>query len=116
MTPPSQLHTTNSRLGHILNEFVRTCALPYLEDDNPEVRCTAAHTCCILFVRDPICFQASSHAIEVISDVLDKLLTVGIADPGSFQRYVDEVNANRYSLLDRFSDTVYGINESARAL
>ncbi|PFH51827.1 hypothetical protein AMATHDRAFT_58344 [Amanita thiersii Skay4041] len=67
--------------GHVLNEFVRTCALPYLEDDNPEVRRAAAQTCCRLFVRDPICYQASSHAIEVISDVLDKLLTVGIADP-----------------------------------
>ncbi|KAL1687363.1 armadillo-type protein [Schizophyllum commune] len=67
--------------GHILNEFVRQCALPYLEDDHPEVRRAAATTCCRLFVRDPICYQASSHAIEVISDVLDKLLTVGIADP-----------------------------------
>ncbi|KAF5387292.1 hypothetical protein D9757_005800 [Collybiopsis confluens] len=46
--------------GHTLNEVVRSCALPYLEDDHAE---------------------ASSHAIEVISDVLDKLLTVGIADP-----------------------------------
>src|ERR1700731_1939661 len=68
--------------GHVLNEFVRSCALPYLEDDHAEVRQAAALTCCRLFVRDPICYQASSHAIEVISDVLDKLLTVGIADPG----------------------------------
>ncbi|KAF8892145.1 phosphatidylinositol 3-kinase [Infundibulicybe gibba] len=67
--------------GHVLNEFVRNCALPYLEDDNIEVRRAAALTCCRLFVRDPICYQASSHAIEIISDVLDKLLTVGIADP-----------------------------------
>ncbi|KZT27933.1 phosphatidylinositol 3-kinase [Neolentinus lepideus HHB14362 ss-1] len=67
--------------GHVLNEFVRTCALPYLEDDHPEVRRAAALTCCRLFIRDPICYQASNHAIEVISDVLDKLLTVGIADP-----------------------------------
>ncbi|KAG5654196.1 hypothetical protein H0H81_006229 [Sphagnurus paluster] len=67
--------------GHVLNEFVRTCALPYLEDDNTDIRRAAALTCCRLFVRDPICYQASSHAIEVISDVLDKLLTVGIADP-----------------------------------
>ncbi|KIM44660.1 hypothetical protein M413DRAFT_25110 [Hebeloma cylindrosporum] len=67
--------------GHVLNEFVRTCALPYLEDDNSEVRRASALTCCRLFVNDPICYQASSHAIEVISDVLDKLLTVGIADP-----------------------------------
>ncbi|KAG5650773.1 hypothetical protein H0H81_011098 [Sphagnurus paluster] len=67
--------------GHVLNEFVRTCALPYLEDDNTDIRRAAALTCCRLFMRDPICYQASSHAIEVISDVLDKLLTVGIADP-----------------------------------
>ncbi|THV05541.1 FAT-domain-containing protein [Dendrothele bispora CBS 962.96] len=67
--------------GHTLNEVVRSCALPYLEDDHAEVRRAAALTCCRLFVRDPICYQASSHAIEVISDVLDKLLTVGIADP-----------------------------------
>lgn len=65
-----------------MNEFVRNCALPYLESDNAEIREAAAVTCCRLFVQDPICYQASNHAIEVISDVLDKLLTVGIADPG----------------------------------
>jgi FKBP12-rapamycin complex-associated protein len=69
-------------LGHVLNEFVRQCALPYLEDDNSDVRKAAALTCCELFIKDPICYQSSSHAIEVIGDVLDKLLTVGIADPG----------------------------------
>lgn len=53
-----------------------------MEDDHPEVRGAAAFTCCKLFVKDPITYQASSHAIEIISDVLDKLLTVGIADPG----------------------------------
>ncbi|KAF8519025.1 phosphatidylinositol 3-kinase [Hysterangium stoloniferum] len=67
--------------GHILNEFVRDAALPYLEDDHPEVRKAAALTCCRLFVRDPICYQASNHSVEIISDVLDKLLTVGVADP-----------------------------------
>ncbi|KAL4065913.1 phosphatidylinositol 3-kinase [Scleroderma citrinum] len=67
--------------GHVLNEFVRGAALPYLDDDNAEVRRAAALACCKVFVKDPICYQASSHAIEIISDVLDKLLTVGIADP-----------------------------------
>ncbi|KAF7356539.1 Serine/threonine-protein kinase TOR [Mycena venus] len=67
--------------GHVLNEFVRSCALPYLEEDNAEIRRAAAVTCCRLFVRDPIFYSASSHAIQVISDVLNKLLTVGIADP-----------------------------------
>lgn len=75
-------------IGHVLNEVVRQCALPYLEDDHTEVRKAAALTCCELFIKDPICYQSSSHAIEVISDVLDKLLTVGIADPGgSFVKF-----------------------------
>ena len=69
--------------GHILNEFVRDAALPCLEDDHAEVRKAAALTCCRLFVRDPICYQASNHSVEIISDVLDKLLAVGVADPGT---------------------------------
>ena len=68
--------------GHVLNEFVHDCALPYLDQDHAEVRRAAALTCCRLFVRDPICYQASNHSIEIISDVIDKLLTVAIADPG----------------------------------
>jgi len=68
--------------GHVLNEFVRNCALPYLEEDHAEVRRAAALTCCRAFARDSICYQGSNHSIEIISDVLDKLLTVGIADPG----------------------------------
>jgi len=67
----------------VLNEFVRNCALPYLEEESPEVRRAAALTCCRLFDKDPICYQASNHSIEIVSDVLDKLLTVGIADPGA---------------------------------
>ncbi|PWZ00165.1 putative TOR1-1-phosphatidylinositol 3-kinase [Testicularia cyperi] len=67
--------------GHILNEFVRNCTLPYLEDDHASVRQAAAETCADLFVNDPICRQTSMHAIEVVNDVLDKLMTVGIADP-----------------------------------
>ncbi|KAJ7623177.1 phosphatidylinositol 3-kinase [Roridomyces roridus] len=74
--------------GHVLNEFVRSCALPYLEEDNTEIRRAAAVTCCCLFVRDPIFYSASSHAIQVISDVLNKLLTVGIADPDASLRKV----------------------------
>lgn len=67
--------------GHILNEFVQQAALPLLDDPSPDVRQTAALTCSKLYVRDPICHQTSSHAIEIISNVLNKLLTVGIADP-----------------------------------
>jgi FKBP12-rapamycin complex-associated protein len=67
--------------GHILSVFVRTCAPPYLEDEHPDIRKAAALTCCRLFICDPICHQVSNHSTEIISDVLDKLLKFGIADP-----------------------------------
>ncbi|RDX49678.1 atypical/PIKK/FRAP protein kinase [Lentinus brumalis] len=67
--------------GHVLNEFIHDCVLPYLDHDHPEVRRAAALTCCRLLVHDPICYQASNHSIEIIRDVIDKLLTVAIADP-----------------------------------
>src|SRR5437762_11525614 len=70
------------KTGHVLNEFVRDCAIKYVEDENPEIRKAAALTCCQLFVRDPICYQTSNHSIQVVGEVMEKLLTVGIADSG----------------------------------
>ncbi|KAK5128460.1 hypothetical protein LTR85_003128 [Meristemomyces frigidus] len=77
------LHTLGSFdfSGHVLNEFVRDVAIRYVEDDDPVIRKAAALTCCQLFVRDPIVHQTSHHAIQVVSDVIEKLLTVGVADP-----------------------------------
>lgn len=96
--------------GHILNEFVRNCALPYLEDDHREVRQAAALTCCRLFVRDPICHQVSNHSIEIISDVLDKLLTVGIADPDP------EIRQTVLASLDERFDKHLSQAENVRSL
>ncbi|KAF8064841.1 phosphatidylinositol 3-kinase [Lyophyllum atratum] len=73
--------------GRILNEFVRRCALPYMDSDNADVRRTAAQTCCRLFVHDPICDQSSSHSLVVLSDVLDRLLALAIADPDPTVRH-----------------------------
>ena len=67
--------------GHILNEFVRDAALPYLEHDSPEVRKEAVLASTQLLINDPICHQTSAHSVEIVSDVLEKLLTVGITDP-----------------------------------
>ncbi|KAJ7215054.1 phosphatidylinositol 3-kinase [Mycena pura] len=111
--------------GHTLTEFAQTNALPYVEDDAPEVRRAAALACCHLFGSGcgtyfedvvgvaaggssggimgsaagmgagmtmgmsmsmgggggAIAYQTSLHAVEVVSDVLGKLVTVGIADP-----------------------------------
>ncbi|KAL3475819.1 armadillo-type protein [Aspergillus californicus] len=76
------LHTLGSFdfSGHILNEFVRDVAINYVENDNPEIRKAAALTCCQLLVHDPIINQTSSHSIQVVSEVIDKLLTVGVGD------------------------------------
>jgi FKBP12-rapamycin complex-associated protein len=67
--------------GHVLNEFVRDVAIKYVEDDDPEIREAAALTCCQLYVRDPIVNQSSYHALQVVADVIERLLTVGVSDP-----------------------------------
>ncbi|KAJ7171409.1 phosphatidylinositol 3-kinase [Mycena filopes] len=83
--------------GHILTEFVQTHVVPYLGDDAPAVRRAATMACChCLFGGNPppasavfssyaeessALYQTSGHAVNVLSDVLGKLLTVGIADP-----------------------------------
>lgn len=69
--------------GNVLNEFVRDVMINYVEDDNPDVRKAAALSSCQLFIKDPIVYQTSNHAIQVVSQVLEKLLTVGITDPGT---------------------------------
>jgi FKBP12-rapamycin complex-associated protein len=68
--------------GHSLNEFVRDAAIPYLEYDNFDVRKEAVLASTQLFINDPICDLTSSNSIEIVSDVLEKLLTVAVADPG----------------------------------
>ncbi|KAL9624360.1 MAG: hypothetical protein Q9160_001322 [Pyrenula sp. 1 TL-2023] len=77
------LHTlgTFDFKGHVLNEFVRDVAIRYVDNENPEIRKAAALTCCQLFVSDPIVHQTSNHSIQVVSEVIDKLLTVGVGDP-----------------------------------
>ena len=69
--------------GHVLNEFVRDVAIRYVEAENAEIRKRAALTCCQLFVKDPIVHQTSHHAIRVVGDIIEKLLTVGVADAGT---------------------------------
>ncbi|KAI9272821.1 armadillo-type protein [Phascolomyces articulosus] len=111
--------------NHVLNEFVRDCIVDYLDDDMPEIRKAAAVTCCQLFVRDPICNQTSAHAIKVVGEVLEKLLTVGIADPdpviretvlssldARFDRHLAQAD-NVRSLFIALNDEVFTIREIA---
>ena len=68
-------------IGHVLNEFVRDVAIRYVDNNTPEIRKAAALTCCQLYIRDPIIHQTSFHAIRVVVEVIERLLTVGVADP-----------------------------------
>ncbi|KAG0181763.1 phosphatidylinositol kinase- protein kinase tor1 [Apophysomyces sp. BC1034] len=111
--------------NHVLNEFVRSCIVNYLDDDLPEIRKAAAVTCCQLFVRDPICNQTSAHTIKVVGEVLEKLLTVGIADPDPvirktvlssldtrFDRHLAQAD-NVRSLFIALNDEVFDIRKIA---
>lgn len=73
------LHTINHKYS--LTEFVRLVVILYIEHENPHVRKLAALTSCDLFVKDNICKQTSLHALNSVSEVLSKLLTVAITDP-----------------------------------
>ena len=114
--------------GHVLNEFVRDVAIKYVEDDNPEIREAAALTCCQLYVRDPIVNQTSHHAIQVVSEVIEKLLTVGVADPNPgirrtvlaalderFDRHLAKAE-NIRTLFFALNDEVFAIREVAIAI
>lgn len=69
---------------HSLSEFIRDDVVRYLESDNVDIRRAAALCCCQVLAEDPVVKQTSNHAIRLVNEVLEKLLTVAIADPGSF--------------------------------
>ncbi|KAI0008367.1 FAT-domain-containing protein [Xylariaceae sp. FL0662B] len=114
--------------GHILNEFVRDVAIKYVEDDDPEIREAAALTCCQLYVRDPIVNQTSYHALQVVGDVIEKLLTVGVSDPEpNIRRTVLAALDERFdphlakaenirTLFFALNDEVFGIREVAMSI
>jgi serine/threonine-protein kinase mTOR len=64
-----------------LNEFVRDVAIGYVDSNNAGIRKAAALTCCQLYVVDPIIHQTSFNALRVVGEVIERLLTVGVADP-----------------------------------
>ncbi|KZL74444.1 phosphatidylinositol 3-kinase tor2 [Colletotrichum incanum] len=111
--------------GHVLNEFVRDVAVKYVEDEDPETREAAALTCCQLYVRDPIVNQTSYHALQVVGDVIERLLTVGVSDPEPnirrtvlaalderFDRHLAKAE-NIRTLFFALNDEVFAIREVA---
>ncbi len=102
--------------GHVLNEFVRDIAMRYVEDDDPETREAAALTCCQLYLRDPIVNQESFHAMQVVGDVVERLLTVGVSDSVPHIRFIvlnalDERFDRHLSKADNIRTIFYALND-----
>ncbi|KAG9096449.1 phosphatidylinositol kinase- protein kinase tor1, partial [Ceratobasidium sp. 370] len=71
---------TSDFAGHNLSEVVRVCIIPYLSDEHAILRQTAALTACTLIAVDPVCFQTSDYSVGILMDMLDRLLTLAVAD------------------------------------
>lgn len=76
-----------SILGHNLSEVVRVCIIPYLAEEHSIVRQTAALTACTLIAVDPVCFQTSDYSVGILMSMLDRLLTLAVADQGTSEIY-----------------------------
>ncbi|XP_033015388.1 serine/threonine-protein kinase mTOR isoform X1 [Lacerta agilis] len=78
--------------GHSLTQFVRHCADHFLNSEHKEVRMEAARTCSRLLTPSIHLISGHTHvvsqtAVQVVADVLSKLLVVGITDPDPDIRY-----------------------------
>jgi FKBP12-rapamycin complex-associated protein len=69
--------------GHMLQEMVKECAVTYLDDDNTNIRKAAVTTCCQLLGRDPVNYQTSNRSMQLVNEIIERLLVVGITDPDS---------------------------------
>jgi serine/threonine-protein kinase mTOR len=65
-----------------LNEFVKEFILKYLQDEDPRIRLVATESICKIFCNDPVVYQVNGNSIKLVREVLEKLLEVGIGDPG----------------------------------
>lgn len=77
----------DSSSGHSLTQFVRHCADHFLNSEHKEIRMEAARTCSRLLTPSIHLINGHGHvvsqtAVQVVADVLSKLLVVGITDPG----------------------------------
>ncbi|KAJ3318282.1 phosphatidylinositol kinase- protein kinase tor1, partial [Blyttiomyces sp. JEL0837] len=111
--------------GIMLQELVRECAVLYLDDDNTTIRKAAAVTCCQLLVSDPVNYQTSNYSMQIVGEVLERLLIVGITDSdyairqtvlSSFDERFDHHLAqaeNIKAIFIALNDEVFAIREIA---
>jgi hypothetical protein len=68
---------------HSLGQFIKDDVIRYLDTDNVDTRRAAALCCAQVMGSDPVLGQGSNNAVKLVNEVLGKLLTAAIADPGS---------------------------------
>lgn len=67
--------------GHLLLPFVGSCIVQYLDFDNPIIRKEAALTCAKLVLRPGELPPRRGPTATIVSEILTRLLAVGISDP-----------------------------------
>lgn len=63
-----------------MTDFVRETIISYIEHENTQVRKLAAITSCHLLIKDNIGRNTSLNSLNILSEILSKLLTVAITD------------------------------------
>ncbi|XP_040292611.1 serine/threonine-protein kinase mTOR-like [Bufo bufo] len=93
--------------GHSLTQFVRHCADHYLNSKHKEIRMEASGTCFRLLTHS---VHAGQTGVQVVADVLSKLLVVGITDPEA------DIRCRVLASLDERFDTHLAQAENLDAL
>ncbi|KAJ1517551.1 phosphatidylinositol kinase- protein kinase tor1 [Coelomomyces lativittatus] len=114
--------------GQSLSEFASDVITLYLDEDHPSIRLAASLTCCRIFMKDPSRSQFSQYALLRVQMLLERLLTVAVADPDHHIRFsvlqsldsqFDEHLAkaeNIHSIFLALSDEVFANREVAMKL
>eukprot|EP01117_Protostelium_nocturnum_P014316 TRINITY_DN5444_c0_g1_i3.p1 TRINITY_DN5444_c0_g1~~TRINITY_DN5444_c0_g1_i3.p1 ORF type:complete len:2209 (+),score=787.54 TRINITY_DN5444_c0_g1_i3:161-6787(+) len=110
---------------HLLTELLRTCIVNYLKDPNPQIRKESALCCCKLMASSSVKTTEGRYYAIVVSEILERLISVGIADPDTdirltvlksldfaFDAHLAQAN-NLRSLFIALNDEVFEIRQIA---
>jgi serine/threonine-protein kinase mTOR len=104
--------------GHNLADFVQDCVVKYLDDDNVLIRKEAAITCCQKLFTEKSTIPIKGHIGKIVSEVIEKLLYVGVTDQDSTIRFtvlksLDSRFDNFLSLSDNLKFLFIALNDES---
>eukprot|EP00742_Colponemidia_sp_Colp-10_P007030 GILJ01007544.1.p1 GENE.GILJ01007544.1~~GILJ01007544.1.p1 ORF type:complete len:2402 (-),score=355.14 GILJ01007544.1:281-6541(-) len=111
--------------NHQLIQFVKDIVITFLDDENASIRKEAAITCSSLLMRPGEVVPKRGYTANVIGEILERLLTVAIADPDPairrtvlaslddrFDHYLAQAE-NLRSLFIALNDEIFEVRETA---